>query len=322
MALLIMYQTLAMLLVIGVLPIAAALSQEEQAARDRIAGIFLTTPAPEVYDRALKVILEVMDSPLGTFGYIDEAGAFVVPSLTAEAWWPVCKVKEKGDTFPRAEWRDSSWPTAIREQRPIMSNERSTLTPEGHLLIDRHISMPIIFQHEVVGLIQVANKPTDYDAADLARLQGIANYIAPILNERLQKERAVVLHAEAVADEAEADERADSLSATVKWALALAFSVVIFAGGVVFKLGRAQKTIEHNAAGVAAAHNSIGVAEEKHDADVAALRSESHECRTTIHGELRQVRKDIGDIGVGVAEIRGAARMWHENNGPSGPTST
>jgi light-regulated signal transduction histidine kinase (bacteriophytochrome) len=50
--------------------------------------------------------------------------------------------------------------------------------------------MPIIFQGEVIGLIQVANKETDYTEKDIQLFELLGNtIIAPILNVRLQKNR-------------------------------------------------------------------------------------------------------------------------------------
>jgi PAS domain S-box-containing protein len=47
-----------------------------------------------------------------------------------------------------------------------------------------------VFQDEVIGLIQVANKGTDYTKADIRSLETIAERIAPILSARLQRKRA------------------------------------------------------------------------------------------------------------------------------------
>jgi PAS domain S-box-containing protein len=163
-------------------------SEREAAIRNQIAQIFLTIPDDEMYHEVLKVVLEAMESEYGVFGYIDENGALVVPSMTRHIW-DQCQVAQKTFTFPRETWGDSTWPRAIREKRVIYVNEPSTKTPEGHIAIDRHISLPILYQDEVIGLFQVANKQTDYDENDIRLLQSIAEHIAPILNARLQRDR-------------------------------------------------------------------------------------------------------------------------------------
>ncbi len=163
--------------------------QAEQALtiQKRIGDIFLTVPDDEMYHEVLKVILEVMQSPYGVFGFIDDAGTLVVPSMTRHIW-DKCQVPDKTFIFPQDTWGDSSWPRAIREKRTICSNEHSTKAPEGHISIRRHISLPILCKGEVIGLLQVANKETDYTEANIRALVTIAGYISPVLSVRLQRQ--------------------------------------------------------------------------------------------------------------------------------------
>ena len=160
----------------------------ELGVRDRVAKVFLTVSDEAMYADVLAVVLEAMQSKFGVFGYIDEAGGLVVPTMTRTIW-DRCQVADKTFVFPRDSWSDSSWPRAIREKRPILQNEPSTGTPEGHIPITRHISLPLIHQGEVVGLLQVANKDADYTDRDLALLKVIGAAIAPVLDARLKRER-------------------------------------------------------------------------------------------------------------------------------------
>ncbi len=156
--------------------------------RNRIAEVFLTERGEEIYARVLDIIREEFGSEYGVFGYIDEKGGLVVPTMTRGVW-NQCEVPDKRIVFPRDIWGRSSWPTAIREKRVISSNEPSTVTPEGHITITRHISQPIIHLGEVIGLIQVANKDSDYTDEDIKLLQTISGAIAPVLYARMMQER-------------------------------------------------------------------------------------------------------------------------------------
>lgn len=160
----------------------------EEKCRARIADIFLTVPDEEMYGDVLQVILQAMDSKFGVFGYVDEGGGLVVPSMTREIW-NQCQMPDKDILFPRETWGDSSWPRAIRERRTICLNEPSTNTPAGHIPIARHISLPILYRGEAIGLFQVANKETDYADEDVRLLKRIADHIAPILEARLYRDR-------------------------------------------------------------------------------------------------------------------------------------
>ena len=154
----------------------------------RIATIFLTCADEELYNQILTIVLDAMQSPFGVFGYLDKDGALIVPTLTHQIW-DRCRITDKTIRFPRETWGDSSWPRAIRQKKPNYSNEPSTKTPEGHIILDRHISMPIILGGRVIGLFQLGNKATDYTDADVQKLQSIAGHVAPILSARLDRER-------------------------------------------------------------------------------------------------------------------------------------
>ncbi len=160
----------------------------ELAARNEIANIFLTVPDDEMYAAVLELLLVAMESMCGIFGYINESGDFVVPSMTSEVW-SECQVPDKTFTLPRDRWGGSSWSRAIREQRTICLNEPSKLTPEGHIPISRHIAMPIIHHGAVIGVVQVANKDTDYSVGDIALLEALGGAIAAVLDARLKRER-------------------------------------------------------------------------------------------------------------------------------------
>ena len=162
---------------------------QARAIQARIASIFVTLPNEEMFNEVLKVILEVMRSPFGVFGFIDEAGALVVPTMTRQIW-DKCQVPDKTFVFPRATWGGSSWVRAIREKKANYSNAVSAKTPAGHVTVTRHINVPILFQGEVIGHFAVANKETDYTEADLGTLEAIAGQVAPLLSTRLLRERA------------------------------------------------------------------------------------------------------------------------------------
>ena len=163
-------------------------SEREARYRNAIAEIFLTVPDKEMYGEVLQVVLASAGSRYGVFGYIDERGSLVVPSMTRDMW-DQCDVADKRIVYPRETWGDSLWPRAIREKRTLYSNEPSTRTPAGHIAISRNLAVPILHRGEVIGLFHVANKASDYDADDAALLGAVAGRVAPILSARLQRDR-------------------------------------------------------------------------------------------------------------------------------------
>ncbi|MBN1765114.1 MAG: PAS domain S-box protein [Sedimentisphaerales bacterium] len=163
-------------------------SEKELSIRNNIANIFLTVPDDEMYGEVLQAVLEATESIYGVFGYINEEETLIVPSMTRHVW-DKCNIIDKDNVFPQEAWGCSSWPRAIREKRTIYSNEPSTNISQGHIGILRHVSLPVIHQGEVIGLIQIANKITDYTPKDIQLLETIGSNIAPVLAARLQRER-------------------------------------------------------------------------------------------------------------------------------------
>jgi len=168
---------------------AQAASELELRIRNEIANIFLTIPDEDMYAEVLKIILRATESEHGVFGYIDQDGALVVPSMTKGVWWEQCSVPQKDIRFPRDTWGKSSKPRAIREKKINYTNEPSTFSPKGHIVIYRHISMPLVYRGDAIGLIQVANKKTDYQPKDIALLENLGVQMVCALNARLQRDR-------------------------------------------------------------------------------------------------------------------------------------
>ena len=157
----------------------------ELAIHNRIAESFLTTPGDEMYAVVLDIVLEALDSRHGIFGHLDSAGDLVVPSLTREIF-DECRVTDKSIVFPRSSW-GGIWGEALLHGTSVLSNSQGTV-PDGHIPIDRALFVPIIDGREVIGLLGVANRATDFSERDRTMLETIARHVGPILHARLERD--------------------------------------------------------------------------------------------------------------------------------------
>lgn len=162
-------------------------TEQKLQVKNRLAEIFLLVTDDGMYLEVLSVVLGALQSEFGVFGYLDEKGDLIVPSMTRHIW-DRCNIPEKDIVFPRERWGCSSWPRAIKERKSNYTNDPSSLVPEGHIPIRRHITVPIIHRENVVGLFQVANKSKDYTKEDVLFLEEISNVVGPILDARLQRD--------------------------------------------------------------------------------------------------------------------------------------
>ena len=160
---------------------------------NRIANIFLISPQEDMYADVLDVILKELDSRFGYFGYIDDAGDLVCPSLTRDVW-DQCKVADKNIVFPRDSWR-GLWGRSLLEKRTLIAGE-GLQPPVGHVPIENAMVVPIVHHDTLVGQFAVANKPGGYTETDRERLENVAAQTAPVLAARLEEARQIRAHEE------------------------------------------------------------------------------------------------------------------------------
>jgi DNA-binding Lrp family transcriptional regulator len=154
--------------------------------RDKIIRAFTKFEDDQVYSQVLDIILSSIESEYGIFGYINDNGNLVCPSMTKKVW-EKCQIRDKDIIFHREDWINSKviWARAIIEGKTKYSNNPLS-PPEGHIPMNRAIVVPIIHHKEVIGLLSVANKKLDYTKEDINALETFAIYISPMLSSRLE----------------------------------------------------------------------------------------------------------------------------------------
>jgi PAS domain S-box-containing protein len=162
-------------------------SERNLSIEKQITDIFLLRPDEEMYGEVLNIVLKVQESQYGFFGYVDEEGSLVIPSLTRSVW-KECRVPEKGIVFPPDTWGNSIWGQALRERKSLCT-DGPFYVPEGHVPIRRFLTAPILYRGVAIGLLSVANKGRNYTEEDRKIQEAIADHIAPILHARLQRDR-------------------------------------------------------------------------------------------------------------------------------------
>jgi GAF domain-containing protein len=158
--------------------------------RERLTQILLLTPEENMYADVLDLLLGLFESEFGYFGYISQEGHLVCPSMTRHIF-PQCQVADKDVVFRREVW-GGLWGRILLERKSLLKN-LSHRVPDGHLPIHRSFGSPILYRGQLIGQFHFANRARDYDESDIALLEQIANFVAPVLNARLrhdEEERA------------------------------------------------------------------------------------------------------------------------------------
>lgn len=152
----------------------------------RIAQIFLMSDQDRLFPDVLDVLLEILDSRHGYFGYIDDAGDLVCPSMTRSVY-EQCRMPDKQIVFPRAAW-NGLWGRSLLERKTQMANS-DLQVPDGHLPLENALAVPILLQDRLIGQFVVADKPGGYNGYDKELLEGAAVQTAPILQAYLEQTR-------------------------------------------------------------------------------------------------------------------------------------
>ncbi len=160
-------------------------SEKELRIRNEIARMFLIYPDNSVYKHTLHIILRYLSSGMGVFGYIDEKGNYVCYSVTEDVRYND-KIDNNNLVFPRESWQKILGRTLLN--RDVFCSNEPFEVPDSHVTVSNVLGVPILYGKKLVGNMVVANKEGGYLKEDIELLKIICDYIAPILNARLEAE--------------------------------------------------------------------------------------------------------------------------------------
>ncbi len=86
------------------------------------------------------------------------------------------------------------WADCVRQRHAVVHNDYPALPnrhrmPEGHVAIQRELTVPIMRDHKVVALIGVGNKPEDYGDDDLEAVGELASMVMDMVERKRAEER-------------------------------------------------------------------------------------------------------------------------------------
>jgi len=146
----------------------------------------------QVHDRALGYCLALTGSEFAFTGLLRDPGTAAAASgevAPSEHIMDVAAIRGYDaspsfyETFHLMALRHSVVGTAIREDRPYISNDvpkdpRSVGQPDGHPPVYKFLGVPLRVRDKVIGMVGVANKPDGYGAEDERLLSTFAAQVA------------------------------------------------------------------------------------------------------------------------------------------------
>ncbi len=154
--------------------------------KNKISRAFIDTHKDNFYGDILEIMRDVFKCKFGYFGYINDKGDLICPSMTREIWHQ-CQVTEKSIIFPKEKW-SGLWGESLLKQKSVYKNEGLSL-PEGHVQLKNAMAAPIIADNKLIGQIALANKQDGFKKNDETALNKLCSYIAPLLHAKIKEER-------------------------------------------------------------------------------------------------------------------------------------
>ena len=154
--------------------------------KNKIATAFFDASGDNFYENVLQVLRDVFDCEYGYFGYINEGGDLVCPSMTSGIW-EKCNIEHKTIVFPKDNW-GGLWGESLNKRETLLKNQGLEF-PNGHVQLENAIAVPVMTDNKLIGQVALANKPGGFQKNDSLFLDKICNYIAPLLHAKVKEEK-------------------------------------------------------------------------------------------------------------------------------------
>ena len=142
-------------------------------------------PRDEMLDFVLEASLRITQSEHSFVGTLDPTEAVMTIHRWSKGAVAQCAVSDQPIAYPICA--AGLWADCVRQRQPVMCNDYATPQPgqkglpEGHVAIQRFLAVPVLEAGRVVAVVTVANKPQDYDEADVGPLSTLVHKMWEIL---------------------------------------------------------------------------------------------------------------------------------------------
>ena len=127
----------------------------------------------EITDFALQAGVKLTGSNLGYLAFVNEEEKTLVMHHWSKRAMQECNIDQKKMVYLLEE--TGLWGEAVRQRRAIITNDYSTCAekrgiPPGHVMVLRHMNVPIMDKGKIVIVAGVGNKEEEYNDADVRQL--------------------------------------------------------------------------------------------------------------------------------------------------------
>lgn len=149
-------------------------------------------PIQEYLDYALNLAISLSDSKIGyIYHYSEEERIFTLNSWSNDVM-KECAIVEKKTAYELD--KTGIWGEAVRQRSTILVNDFQAPHPlkkgypEGHAPLHKYLTVPIFSDEQIVGVVAVANKETDYTEADAFQLKLLMDVVWKVVDRKQAEE--------------------------------------------------------------------------------------------------------------------------------------
>jgi signal transduction histidine kinase len=128
----------------------------------------------EITDFALEEAVRLTQSTIGYLAFLNDDESVLTMHSWSKAAMAECAIIDKPIVYPVST--TGLWGEAVRQRRPVITNDYAATSPlkkgcpQGHVLVKRHMNIPVFDGTRIVIVAGVGNKSGEYEDADIQQL--------------------------------------------------------------------------------------------------------------------------------------------------------
>ncbi|MDP3284526.1 MAG: GAF domain-containing protein, partial [Desulfobacterales bacterium] len=128
----------------------------------------------EITDFVLEEAVRLTQSKIGYLAFLNEDESILTMHSWSKDAMAECAIENKPIIYPIET--TGLWGEAVRQRRPVITNDYTAASPlkkgypEGHVVVKRHMNIPVFEDSRIVIVAGVGNKAEEYDQGDVQQL--------------------------------------------------------------------------------------------------------------------------------------------------------